>query len=80
LTSPYAGIGAVGVIGPYALKISWTRGSRAGIVETVDISSLIEAFKMSPCDDPAFFATTHLIEGGDVIVWDRPDLDGRKEL
>jgi uncharacterized protein (DUF433 family) len=75
--SPFASIGSLRVAGPRTLEITWSSGSRAGVVETVDISSVLERFKIfTPLrDDPALFATARLIEDGDVIAWDGPDLE-----
>ena len=74
---PFAAIGAIRVVGPSALEISWTRGSRAGTTETVDLSPIINAIKyFRPLrDDATLFATAHLIEDGDVIAWSGPDIE-----
>jgi hypothetical protein len=74
---PFAAIGAIRVVGPSALEISWTRGSRARTTETADLSPIINAIKyFRPLrDDAALFATAHLIEDGEVIAWSGPDIE-----
>jgi hypothetical protein len=64
------------------LKIEWAEGERAGIVENVDLTPAINSFKIyRPLrNDAALFATARLVENGDVIAWDGPDLEMTAEM
>ncbi len=65
-----------------ALQIEWAEGERAGIVEDVDLTPAISSFKIyRPLrNSAALFATAKLIEDGDVIAWDGPDLEMTAEM
>lgn len=79
---PMARIATVRVVGPSSLEIGWAEGGRAGRTEVVDIAPLIGSYKVyRPLrNDPALFATARLVEDGDAIAWDGPDLDMSADL
>jgi hypothetical protein len=51
--------------------VTWNRGSHKGITTEVDIAPLIYSKKIfAPLrNDPTFFRTVHIIEGGAAIAW-----------
>lgn len=79
---PMARIAAVRAVGPSALEITWADGGRAGRTETVDVAPLIGSYKVyRPLrDNPVLFATARLIEDGDAIAWNGPDLEMSADL
>lgn len=74
---PMARIATIRVVGPSRLEINWSEGSRAGRQDCVDLTPLIWSYKIyRPLrNDPALFATAHVIEDGDAIAWGGPDLE-----
>ena len=80
--SPMARIADLRVVGPSTLKLNWAEGARAGRIDVLDLTPLIGSYKVyRPLrNDPALFATAHLIEDGDVVAWDGPDLEMTAEL
>lgn len=79
---PMARIAAARAVGPSHLEITWADGSRAGRTETVDVAPLVGSYKVyRPLrDNPALFATARLIEDGDAVAWDGPDLEMSADL
>ncbi|MBK5956776.1 hypothetical protein CCR97_00865 [Rhodoplanes elegans] len=75
-------IGSLRVVGPSRLEVTWADGNRAGRSETVDIAPLIGSYKVyRPLrDDAALFATARLVEDGNVVTWDGPDLEMTADL
>ena len=75
-------IGSLCVVGPSRLEVTWADGNRAGRSETVDIAPLIGSYKVyRPLrDDAALFATARLVEDGNVVAWDGPDLEMTADL
>jgi hypothetical protein len=80
--SPTPRIAAIRVTGPNTLEINWTEGSRAGRTEVLDLTPLVGSYKVyRPLrGNPELFATARLIEEGDVVAWDGPDLEMTAEL
>lgn len=79
---PMPRIASLRVVGPSHLEITWADGSRAGRSETVDIAPLIGGYKVyRPLRDAAtLFATARLVEDGNVVAWDGPDLEMSADL
>ncbi|CAL8974795.1 hypothetical protein RHODGE_RHODGE_00499 [Rhodoplanes serenus] len=79
---PMARIAAARVVGPSHLEITWAAGNRGGRTETVDVAPLIGSYKVyRPLrGDAALFATARLIDEGDAIAWDGPDLEMSADL
>ena len=59
------------------LIVTWADGGRAGRVDQVDVSPIINSYKIfRPLrKDEALFKTAHVIEDGDAIAWDGDDLE-----
>jgi hypothetical protein len=53
------------------VSVEWGDGRRAGLVDRVDLSPLIDRFRVfAPLrDDPEMFATAHLIDEGYAVAW-----------
>jgi hypothetical protein len=65
-------------VSPLTLVVKWEEGGkRAGRVDRVDLSPIINTYKIfRPLrKNEALFKTAHLIEDGDVVAWDGPDLE-----
>jgi hypothetical protein len=79
---PLARIARLSVREGRVLTIEWAGGERAGIVENVDLTPAINSFKIyRPLrNDATLFATARLVENGDVIAWDGPDLEMTAEM
>jgi len=75
-------ISKIHVIGPSTLGVEWGVGQRAGRSDIVDLRPLIGSYRVyRPLrGNPLLFQTAHLIEGGEVVVWDGPDLEMTAEL
>lgn len=70
-------IAAVRVVGPTRLEVTWAEGMREGRREFLDLTPLIGSYKIyRPLrGNPDLFATARLIEDGNAIAWDAPDLE-----
>src|SRR4051794_34818369 len=57
------------------VSITWGEGPRAGRTDRVDLSSLIDRFRLyGPLrNDPVLFATIHPINGGSAPAWGNAD-------
>jgi len=79
---PMARIAKIRVIEPSTLEIEWAEGTRASRTDLVDLTPLVGSYKVyRPLrGNPKLFATARLIEDGDVIAWDGPDLEMTAEL
>jgi hypothetical protein len=80
--APIARIAKIRVVEPNTLEISWAEGARAGRTDVLDLTPLIGSYKIyRPLRGNAeLFATAHLIEDGDVVAWNGPDLEMTAEL
>jgi hypothetical protein len=80
--APMARIARIRVIGPTTVEINWSEGARAGRTDVLDLTPLIGSYKVyRPLrGNVDLFATAHLIEDGDVVAWDGPDLEMTGEL
>lgn len=72
---PMPRIGGMRVIDATTIRVNWIEGSRAGRTETIDLSSLIDNFKLyEPLRrNKKLFATAHIIEDGSAIAWSDDD-------
>jgi hypothetical protein len=77
-----ARIGGVRAIEPNRLEISWTEGRRAHRKDVIDLSPILGSYKVyRPLrDNGELFSTARLIEHGDVVAWDGPDLEISADL
>lgn len=59
----------------FSIAVEWTAGDRAGLSETVDLAPdvLTYRFYRTLRDDPALFATVHLVDDGAAVGWGRDD-------
>jgi len=59
------------------IAVEWAAGERAGKAETVDLSPVIDSYRIyRPLrGNAALFATVRVIDGGDAIAWDGADLE-----
>ncbi|MGZ8387705.1 MAG: DUF2442 domain-containing protein [Rhodoplanes sp.] len=75
-------IAAIRVEAPSRLEITWAAGTRAGRKESVDLAPFIGSYKVyKPLrNNSDLFATAHLIEDGNVVAWDAPDLEMSGEM
>src|SRR3954462_1454522 len=57
------------------VSIKWGEGSRESRTERIDLSPLIDRFRLyRPLrNDPALFATVHAINGGSALAWGNAD-------
>jgi len=79
---PMARISSVRVIGPHTLEVLWSEGRRAGRKDILDFSPIIGGYKVLRTlrDNHDLFNSAHLIEDGDVIAWNGPDLEISADL
>ncbi len=77
-----ARIVAIRVRGANTLEVDWAEGARAGQTDVLDLTPIIASYKVyRPLrGNPDLFATTRLIEDGDVVAWDGADLEMTAEL
>jgi hypothetical protein len=77
-----ARIAKIRVIDSSTLEIAWAEGARVGRTDIVDLTPLIGSYKIyRPLRANAeLFATAHLIEDGDVVAWNGPDLEMTADL
>ena len=75
-------IAKIGVVGQSTLAIDWVEGGRAGRRDVLDLTPVIGSYRVyRPLRANAeLFCTAHLIEDGDVVAWDGPDLEMTAEL
>jgi hypothetical protein len=59
------------------LRVTWSHGARAGRTDDVDLSPMINSFKIYRLlrANPDLFKTAKLIENGKIVVWDGDDLE-----
>src|SRR4051812_50016350 len=57
------------------ISVTWGTGPREGRTDRVDLSPLIDTFKFyrSLRNDPALFASLHVINGGSALAWGNAD-------
>jgi hypothetical protein len=69
-------------VGPSTIEVTWAQTTRGGRTDVLDLTPLIGSYKVyCPLRDNAdLFATAHLIEDGEVVSWDDPDLEMTAEL
>ena len=77
-----ARLAGIRVVGNSSLAIDWAEGVRAGRSDVLDLTPLIGSYKVyRPLrENPNLFKTAHLVEDGDVVAWDGPDLEMTAEL
>ena len=70
------------VVGANQVEVTWSEGARAGRTDVLDLTPLVGSYKVyRPLrSNSDLFATAHLIENGDVVAWDGPDLEMTAEL
>jgi hypothetical protein len=80
--TPLARIANIRVVRPRTLEVNWAPATRDGRTELVDLMPLIGSYKVyRPLrGNTDLFETAHLIEGGEVVAWDGPDLEMTAEL
>ena len=81
-SAPLARIAEIRVVGPSTLEITWAQTTRGGRTDVLDLTPLIGSYKVyRPLRGNAdLFATAHLVEDGEVVAWDGPDLEMTAEL
>lgn len=72
---PMPRLGGVRSINGGSVRVNWLQGRREGRTETVDLSPLIDNFKIyEPLRrNKDLFATAHLIDNGNAIAWGDDD-------
>ncbi len=80
--APLARIAKLRVVGPSTLEINWADKTRGGGTDVLDLTPLIGSYKVyrQLRGNPGLFATARLVEDGDVVAWDGPDLEMTAEL
>jgi hypothetical protein len=75
--APLARIAKIRVVGPGTLEITWAQTTRGGRADVLDLTAPIGSYKVyRPLRGNAdLFATAHLVEDGEVVAWDAPDLE-----
>src|SRR4051794_8635690 len=70
-------IAKISVVGQSTLAIEWMEGARAGRSDALDLTPIIGSYRVyRPLRSNAgLFRTARLIEDGDVVAWDGPDLE-----
>ncbi|MES2195500.1 MAG: hypothetical protein V4517_13860 [Pseudomonadota bacterium] len=67
---------AVEPLTPFALRVTWAEGRRAGREDLVDLRPVIYSYRIyRPLRDEALFATGHIADEGDAVAWDGNDLE-----
>jgi len=63
-------------------EITWAQTTHGGRADVLDLTALIGSYKVyRPLRGNAdLFATAHLVEDGEVVAWDAPDLEMTAEL
>jgi hypothetical protein len=79
---PLARIAKIHVVGPSTLEITWAQTTRGGRTDVLDLTPLVGSYKVyRPLRGNAdMFATAHLVEDGEVVAWDGPDMEMTAEL
>jgi hypothetical protein len=64
-------IGHVRPVERRLIEVIWAGGTRRGRTDVVDLSSLIDThqFYRPLRNDPALFATIHVVENGEAVGW-----------
>ena len=80
--TPLVRFDKIRVVGPSTLEITWAQTTRGGCTVVLDLTPLIGSYKVyRPLRGNAnLFATAHLVEDGEVVAWDGPDLEMTAEL
>jgi hypothetical protein len=75
LTLPMPKIAKIEVADHLVLRVAWSAGSRENRVDVVDLSPMINTFKLyRPLrEDEALFRSVHLIEEGRILAWGDDD-------
>lgn len=74
---PLPRIAEIRALSPFNLAVKWAEGSRAGQVESIDLSPIINGYKIfRPLrNNEKLFRSAHLVEDGDVVSWGNADLE-----
>jgi hypothetical protein len=74
---PLPRISSVRALTPFNVLVTWSAGSRVGRSEVVDLTPIINTYKIfRPLrKDERLFRTAHIIEDGDAIAWDDSHLE-----
>ncbi len=69
--TPMPELASVRPAGKLAVKVTWSKGPRAGRTETVDLAPLVLSFKLYKAlrNDRSLFKSVHLVEDGRAIAW-----------
>ena len=72
---PMPKIAKIEVIDHLIVRVEWSEGSRANRIDFVDLSPMINTFRLyRPLrEDKELFSTLHLIEGGRILAWGDDD-------
>jgi hypothetical protein len=78
---PLPRMAAVRAAAPLTLLVTWAEGARAGRTDRVDLAPIVETLKIfRPLrKDDALFATAHLGEDGDTVLWAGDNLEMHAE-
>ncbi len=62
---------------PFSIAVQWADGLRAGMTETIDLSPIIDSFKIfRPLrNNEPLFRTARLIDDGDAVAWSGTDIE-----
>ncbi len=62
---------------PFSIAVQWADGLRAGMTETIDLSPIIDSFKIfRPLrNNETLFRTARLIDDGDAVAWSGTDIE-----
>jgi hypothetical protein len=74
---PLPVISHVSADAPSTLIVTWSVGRRAGHVDRIDIAPTINTYKIFRAlrNNPKLFETARVIDDGNAIAWDGPDLE-----
>ena len=63
-------------------EITWAQTTHGGRADVLDLTALIGSYKVYRRlrGNADLFATAHLVEDGEVVAWDAPDLEMTAEL
>ena len=80
--TPLARFDKIRVVGPSTLEITWAQTTRGGCTDVLDPTPLIGSYKVYRRlrGNADLFATANLVEDGEVVAWDGPDLEMTAEL
>lgn len=68
--APLASIGAVQIVRPFVVSVTWAEGERAGGTDDVDLSPILSRYRVFRAVRlPEVFAAVRVVDGGQALSW-----------